>query len=91
MPLEEIFRVPLPPQSPIDEHAHKKTYRDGMQRAMKETGPRWTAGAIMEARALDRGFSESLHGKYVVSRLTELVTAKGGRPDTNRAANGSEW
>jgi hypothetical protein len=58
MPLEDIFRVPLPPQSPIDEHAHKKTYRDGMARPQVDVGPRWTAGAIMEGRALDRGYCE---------------------------------
>ena len=60
MPLEIIFRVPLAPQSPVDENAHKKTYRDGMARPVVDDGPRWMAGGIMEARALDRGFCKSL-------------------------------
>lgn len=68
-----------------------------------ESKQKWTAGEIMEGRALDRGYSELIgHGvKRVlenngrgVDHLDMLiffsVTAKGGRPDGNRAANASK-
>lgn len=39
--------------------AAKRTWRKGMVVAAPEPkGPRWTAGEIMDRRALDRGFGE---------------------------------
>ncbi|BEJ11313.1 hypothetical protein CspHIS471_0107350 [Cutaneotrichosporon sp. HIS471] len=70
MPLEDIFRVPRPKQ---EDDIDLRTWRGPRPTTPKKKAG-WTAGEIMDARALDRGF----------------LTAKGGRPDANRAANGSE-
>ncbi|WVQ86042.1 hypothetical protein IAT38_008210 [Cryptococcus sp. DSM 104549] len=79
LPLETIFRVPQPEPDASDLYAAKRTYRDAeqaerarAQEVEKRKRERWTAGGIMEGRAVDKGF----------------MTAKGGRPDINRAANG---
>ncbi|KAK8850508.1 hypothetical protein IAR55_004426 [Kwoniella newhampshirensis] len=77
LPLEIIFRVPRTEEDYAkDEYAGKRTYRDPAlaeekARQEKEKKERWTAGGILEGRALDRGY----------------LTAKGGRPDINRAAD----
>lgn len=56
MPLEEVFRVP-PPDAEIDNLEAKKTWREPRpEETLAPTKPTWTAGGIMEARALDRGF-----------------------------------
>ncbi|BEI88039.1 uncharacterized protein CcaverHIS019_0107570 [Cutaneotrichosporon cavernicola] len=68
MPLEDIFRVPRPKQ---EDDIDLRTWR-GPRPTTPKKNAGWTAGEIMDARALDRGF----------------LTAKGGRPDANRAANG---
>ncbi|KAK4688597.1 large subunit GTPase 1, partial [Tremellales sp. Uapishka_1] len=74
LPLEQIFRIPFPSSYEVpDDYASRKTYRDPNRvTEVVERKKVWTAGGLMEGRAEDRGF----------------VTAKGGRPDTNRAANG---
>ncbi|OWZ64338.1 hypothetical protein AYX14_02930 [Cryptococcus neoformans] len=81
MPIEAIFHVHLDidAQDDTDAFALKKTYRNAeqaeraRQREEEERkSERWTVGGVLEARALDKGF----------------MTAKGGRPDINRAANG---
>ncbi|KAL1410090.1 hypothetical protein Q8F55_004093 [Vanrija albida] len=70
MPIEDVFRVPPPAEDEVV--VDKRTWRGDGPRAVEEArGHTWTAGGIMEARAVDRGF----------------LTAKGGRPDTNRAGN----
>ncbi|KAL1409274.1 hypothetical protein Q8F55_006107 [Vanrija albida] len=72
LPLERVFRLP-PPEPEVDPMAAKRTWRKGMVAPVAEPkGPRWTAGEIMDRRALDRGF----------------VTARSARPDSNRAADG---
>ncbi|GMK54708.1 hypothetical protein CspeluHIS016_0112940 [Cutaneotrichosporon spelunceum] len=69
MPLEDVFRIPRPKEEEdVDVH---RTWREPRPATVKKNAA-WTAGEIMDARALDRGF----------------LTAKGGRPDANRAANG---
>ncbi|WVF68041.1 hypothetical protein IAT40_002803 [Kwoniella sp. CBS 6097] len=80
MPLETIFKIPYSvSETDIDPYAGKRTYRDPAlaqaekeKREQEERKQKWTAGKIMEGRAIDRGY----------------LTAKSGRPDTNRAANG---
>lgn len=64
MPLEEVFHVP-PPKREVDDIEARKTWRTGQAPAPKggegegkEEVQQWTAGEIMEARALDRGFCE---------------------------------
>ncbi|TXT10992.1 hypothetical protein VHUM_01743 [Vanrija humicola] len=69
MPIEEVFRVPAPAEEEVV--VDKRTWRGEGPRVVEAKGHTWTAGGIMEARAIDRGF----------------LTAKGGRPDTNRAGN----
>ena len=92
MPLEDIFHLDLPEREK-DPYAAKKTWRHPPPTAVTDTPnavgdspgassevaePKKdllvTAGSIMETRALTRGY----------------ITAKGGRADTNRAANGSK-
>lgn len=73
IPLEQVYTIVRPDQEEVDPYASKKTWR-GDRPAQKQDTETLTAGAIMEGRALERGF----------------LTAKGGRPDGNRAANGSE-
>lgn len=84
MPVEEIFNVPAP-EAEVDSMVAKKTWREPRPEFEAEEKRTWTAGGIMEARALDRGFRKSFRN----ASLT-LVTAKGGRPDANRAGNGSK-
>lgn len=66
MPLEDIFRVPVPERE-VNDIESRKTWRGPRPEAKpdadaEEGGEReamqWTAGEIMEARALDRGFRE---------------------------------
>lgn len=58
IPLEEIFRIP-PPTSDQDEYESKKTWRTPRVAGEKDKNRDvWTAGSIMEGRALDRGYSE---------------------------------
>lgn len=61
LPLETIFSVPAPPTSPSDVYADKRTWRTpkAEDTAREQKRERWTAGGIMEARALDRGYRES--------------------------------
>ncbi|OCF43640.1 hypothetical protein I317_02532 [Kwoniella heveanensis CBS 569] len=80
LPLETIFKIPYSvSETDVDPYAGKRTYRDPAlaeaekkRREQEERKEKWTAGKIMEGRAIDRGY----------------LTAKSGRPDTNRAANG---
>ncbi|WVR08573.1 hypothetical protein IAU60_005628 [Kwoniella sp. DSM 27419] len=80
LPLETIFNVPYSvTDTDTDPYAGKRTYRDPalaeaerLKREEEAKREKWTAGKIMEGRAIDRGY----------------MTAQGGRPDTNRAANG---
>lgn len=66
MPIEAIFRVHLDidVQDDTGAFASKKTYRNAeqaeraKQREEEERrGVRWTVGGVLEARALDKGFS----------------------------------
>lgn len=59
LPLEHIFRVPLPvsPEED-DQYASKKTWREPREAVSEEKKVVWTAGSIMEGRALDRGYCE---------------------------------
>lgn len=67
MPLEDVFHVP-PPEVELDDMEAKKTWRGPRPDTPGATGertppkPTWTAGGIMEARALDRGFCEFERG-----------------------------
>ncbi|ODO10572.1 hypothetical protein I350_01169 [Cryptococcus amylolentus CBS 6273] len=78
LPIETIFKVPRPaPEDDSFQTEVKKTYRHEWQaeRARKrdeERKHRWSVGGVLEERAIDKGF----------------MTAKGGRPDINRAADG---
>lgn len=62
LPLEDIFAIPAPASDPSEDYADKRTWRT--PRAEEEARERaerkvvWTAGGIMEARALDRGYRE---------------------------------
>lgn len=99
LPLEDVFKIPLPDKE-VDDVASKRTWREGSRPADAPAPvPQWTAGEIMEARALDRGFCESPRNRALTNMFFILqhghvlmpVTAKGGRPDANRAGNGSEY
>lgn len=63
MPLEDVFRVP-PAAREVDDIESRKTWREPKAKADETAGEdeggsvQWTAGEIMEARALDRGFRE---------------------------------
>lgn len=57
IPLEDIFVIPRPDPQQYDAYADKKTYR-GERPPPKEAKEVWTAGIIMEGRALERGYSE---------------------------------
>ena len=64
LPLEEIFNIPRPASSPSKEI--QRTWRDESQAAAarlreeeERKAEKWTAGGIIEARALDRGFRMS--------------------------------
>jgi hypothetical protein len=60
LPLEYIFRVPPPETSEDnDQYATKKTWREPREAVAVERQAVWTAGSIMEGRALDRGYRES--------------------------------
>ncbi|OCF54772.1 hypothetical protein L486_07908 [Kwoniella mangroviensis CBS 10435] len=80
LPLETIFKIPYTvAEGDFDPYAGKRTYRDPklaeaerIKREEEESKEKWTAGKIMEGRAFDRGY----------------LSAKSGRPDINRAANG---
>lgn len=83
MPIEDMFHVPILAQDE-DTIESKKTWREDMPRAhVSQPARDITAGDIMEARAVDRGYCE-----LQATKLTP-VTAKGGRPDSNRAGNQS--
>lgn len=58
IPLENVFKVVRPEMEEEDPYASKKTWR-GDRPVIKESTEVWTAGAIMEGRALERGFCES--------------------------------
>jgi len=59
LPLEHIFRVPAPAASDDnDQYAAKKTWREARETIVEETKAVWTAGSVMEGRALDRGYCE---------------------------------
>lgn len=62
LPLETIFKVPLEADEEED-HEAKKTWRedDGRERQSvpEKKQVQITAGEIMEARAVDRGFGET--------------------------------
>ncbi|WRT70647.1 uncharacterized protein IL334_007645 [Kwoniella shivajii] len=80
LPLETILKIPYSiADGDIDPYAGKRTFRDPklaeedrIKREENEKKDKWTSGKIMEGRAIDRGY----------------LTAKSGRPDINRAANG---
>nr|ACZ80644.1 putative YlqF-like GTPase protein [Cryptococcus depauperatus] len=78
LPIEEIFRVPRPQlEDNADNYIEKRTFRDEFQKERArqremEKENSWNIGGVLEARAIDKGY----------------LTAKGGRPDINRAANG---
>jgi hypothetical protein len=57
MPLEDVFRIP-PPEREVDDIEARKTWRGPRPEASTPTqgAVQWTAGEIMEGRALDRGF-----------------------------------
>jgi hypothetical protein len=59
IPLEEIYTIPRPDPQQYDAYADKKTWR-GDRPVQKEAKEVWTAGIIMEGRALERGYSESI-------------------------------
>lgn len=55
IPLEEIYTIPKPAVEDEDPYASKKTWR-GDRPVVQENTETWTAGSIMEGRALERGF-----------------------------------
>lgn len=62
LPLEDIFKIPAQDTGPSDAYADKRTWRTPRpeeEQAAREKRERWTAGGIMEARALDRGYRET--------------------------------
>nr|KIR48345.1 GTPase [Cryptococcus bacillisporus CA1280] len=71
-----ISQIPSLPSCILFASAHmpiEVIFRKARQREEEERKrDKWTVGGVLEARALDKGF----------------MTAKGGRPDINRAANG---
>lgn len=58
IPLEEIFTIPKPDPEEHDAYASKKTWR-GDRPVQQEAKEVWTAGNIMEGRALERGYRKS--------------------------------
>lgn len=92
MPLETIFDIP--PSADIveqDKYADKRTWRGTRDTDTEgEKRVQWTAGMIMEGRALARGYRKALVFPGSVLLIRRTVTAKSGRPDGNRAANASE-
>jgi hypothetical protein len=58
IPLEEIYPIPRPDPEEHDAYASKKTWR-GDRPVQKEEKQVWTAGNIMEGRALERGYCKS--------------------------------
>ena len=71
IPLEEIFTIPKPDPEEHDAYASKKTWR-GDRPVQQETKEVWTAGNIMEGRALERGYRKS-HSCW---RATELIKSQ---------------
>ncbi|KIR53664.1 GTPase [Cryptococcus gattii Ru294] len=71
-----ISQIPSLPSCILFASAHmpiEVIFRRAREREEEERKrDKWTVGGVLEARALDKGF----------------MTAKGGRPDINRAANG---
>lgn len=70
LPVETIFNVPPPTEWSADDTLQSnKTYRAGFERSKeaiedeerrRKEARSWTAGLIMEGRALDRGYRTSL-------------------------------
>lgn len=60
LPIETIFHVPPPQKDNDDAYTDKRTWRDPAKaeaaRAERGKARSLTAGGIMEARALDRGY-----------------------------------
>ena len=70
LPLEYIFRVPPPESSEEDDrYATKKTWREPREAVTTERQAVWTAGSIMEGRALDRGYRKFASHNFYASRL----------------------
>lgn len=59
IPLEQVYAIVRSDQEEEDPYASKKTWR-GDRPAAKDTTEVWTAGVIMEGRALERGYREPL-------------------------------
>lgn len=59
LPVETIFNVPNP-QAIQDDFANKRTWRDPAKaeavQAEKAKEVEWTAGGMIESKALDRGY-----------------------------------
>lgn len=55
IPLEDIYAIPRHAAEEEDPYASKKTWR-GDRPVVKENSETWTAGGIMEGRALEKGF-----------------------------------
>lgn len=67
LPLETIFKIPVP-EDEEDDHEAKKTWREDAGRGERpppqpKKAPEITAGELLEQRAVDRGFgmSHELH------------------------------
>jgi hypothetical protein len=102
LPLESILKLPNPPRwteefEQHEEEESKKTYRAGLggPAAQRDRGyvAAWKGGDMMIGWANHRGYgkpSETVMKRLrLLSDTTRLnaVTAKAGRPDTNRAGN----
>jgi hypothetical protein len=82
IPLEEIYTIPRPAVEEEDPYASKKTWR-GERPAVKENTETWTAGGIMEGRALERGFCE-FFSKAVEFTSTAAQSGSDGERWTSR-------
>ncbi|KZT55037.1 hypothetical protein CALCODRAFT_510367 [Calocera cornea HHB12733] len=77
LPLERVLRLQMPAEEERSRMEGKRTWRAERPapqiraQGTASDGARWTAMAVLEAYALDKGW----------------ITAKAGRPDTGRAGN----
>lgn len=67
-----------------DQYAAKKTWREARETIVEETKAVWTAGSVMEGRALDRGYCELQRSVIVLALNTPH------RPHRELIANSSD-
>jgi hypothetical protein len=72
LPLETIFTVPTPESVDSESYAAKKTWRGprpDAEEVVAEKKINWTAGMIMEGRALERGYRKAISSHRQIYQL----------------------